>query len=136
MNDIKGDPTRGDQYKDFNFILCIDDEPVAGFSKMSRLQHPEITLERGLTHDEPFQNWVSEVSDSSSGTRKDLKIDVFDAAGKMVIRYRLLRCRVVAIQMIPDLDAPTNAIAIATLALESEGEECQQDRRAASEEPS
>ena len=129
MSDINGDATRDHRYKSFKFIVWIDDQPVAGFSEMTRLQNAEITLERGLTHDEPFGRWVSEVSDSSAGTRKDLQIDVLDAAGQTVIRHRLLRCRVSACQSLPDLDADTNAVAIATLGLETE-------LRTASEEPS
>ncbi len=64
-----------------------------------------------------------------AGTRKDLQIDVLNAAGQTVIRHRLLRCRVSACQSLPDLDADTNAVAIATLGLETE-------LRTASEEPS
>jgi phage tail-like protein len=116
-------------YKSFKFIVWTDDQLVAGFSEMSRLQNAEITLERGITHDASFGHWVSEVSDSSAGTRKDLQIDVLNAAGQTVIRHRLLRCRVSACQSLPDLDADTNAVAIATLGLETE-------LRTASEEPS
>ena len=129
MIDINRDATRDHRYKSFKFIVWIDDQPVAGFSEMTWLQNAEITLERGLTHDKAFGHWVSEVSDSSADTRKDLQIDVLDAAGQTVIRHRFLRCRVSACQSLPDLDANTTTVAIATLELETE-------QRAASEEPS
>jgi hypothetical protein len=112
MIDINRDATRDHRYKSFKFIVWIDDQPVAGFSEMTWLQNAEITLERGLTHDKAFGHWVSEVSDSSAATRKDLQIDVLDAC-----------------QSLPDLDANTTTVAIATLELETE-------QRAASEEPS
>jgi phage tail-like protein len=144
---------RFDPYKNFKFRVKWDGRYVAGISKVSALkrttevvEHREggdpssgrkspgrtkyepITLERGVTHDVQFEQWVNKVWNFQSNTevslqdfRKDIIIDLFNEAGQKVISYKVFRCWVSEYQALSDLDANANAVAIQTIKLENEG---------------
>ncbi len=144
---------RFDPYKNFKFRVKWDGVYVAGVSKVSALkrttevvEHREggdpssgrkspgrtkyepITLERGVTHDVQFEQWVNKVWNFQSKEevslkdfRKDIIIDLFNEAGQKVISYKVFRCWVSEYQALSDLDANANAVAIQTLKLENEG---------------
>jgi phage tail-like protein len=148
-------PRRFDPYKNFKFRVKWDGRYVAGISKASALkrttevvEHREggdpsssrkspgrtkyepVTLERGVTHDQEFEQWANKVWNYGSGAgsevsladfRKDIIIDVMNEAGQVAISYRLYRCWVSEYQALPDLDANANAVAIQMLKLETEG---------------
>jgi phage tail-like protein len=148
-------PQRFDPYKNFKFRVKWDGRYVAGVSKVSALkrsievvEHREggdpslsrkspgrskyepITLERGVTHDIEFEQWMNKVWNFGSGLgaevslssfRKDVIIDMFNEAGQIVLSYKVFRCWPSEYQAIPDLDANANAVAIQTLKLENEG---------------
>jgi len=112
---------RFDHYKNFKFKVKWDGRYVAGISKVSALKrstevvthreggdpsstHKEpgrtdyeaITLERGLTQDNAFEQWANqamEAGTNSSGPasdfRKDIVIDIFDEKGKRVLSYKV-----------------------------------------------
>lgn len=161
MATLVAKPNRYDPYKNFKFRVKFGTSPdyVAGISKVGALkrttevvEHREggdpstsrkspgrtkyeaITLERGVTHDPVFEDWVRKVwnfnaSDDGKGSqassladfRKEVIIDVFNEAGQKVISYTVHRCWVSEYQALPDLDANANAIAIQTIKLENEG---------------
>jgi phage tail-like protein len=146
---------RFDPYKNFKFRVRWDGRYVAGISKVGSLkrttepvEHREggdpsssrkspgrtkyeaITLERGITHDQEFEQWANKVWNYGSGLgsevslkdfRKDLIIEVYNEAGQLVIAYKVFRCWVSEYQALPDLDANANAVAIEHIKLENEG---------------
>jgi phage tail-like protein len=144
---------RFDPYKNFKFRVKWDGRYVAGISKVSALkrttevvEHREggdpssarkspgktkyepITLERGVTHDVAFEQWVNKVWNFQSNIevslkdfRKDIIIDLFNEAGQKVISYKVFRCWVSEYQALSDLDANANAVSIQTIKLENEG---------------
>lgn len=144
---------RFDPYKNFKFRVKWDGRYVAGVSKVGALkrttevvEHREggdpssprkspgktkyepITLERGVTHDVAFEQWVNRVWNFQSSNevslkdfRKDIIIDLFNEAGQKVISYKVFRCWVSEYQALSDLDANANAVAIQTIKLENEG---------------
>src|SRR5262249_61157215 len=90
-----------------------------------KTEYESVTLERGLTRDRDFANWANAVSRySRSGPekdfRKDVRLEVFDEWGTMVLAYRLFRCWGSEYQALPELDASANAVAIETIKLELE----------------
>ena len=148
-------PHRFDPYKNFKFQIKWDGKYVAGLSKMSalkrttevvkhrtggdpsssrkspgRTEYEAITLERGVTHDEEFENWAQKVWNYGAGLgsevslknfRKDIIIELFNEAGQKVIAYKVYRCWVSEYQALPELDANSGAIAIQQIKIENEG---------------
>lgn len=152
---------RVDPYKNFKFRVKWDGKYVAGVSKVTGLKrttdvvkhrsggdpltthlspgqtsYEAITLERGVTHDEVFEQWANKVWDYTNSTkgpdksnqivslkdfRKDIIIELYNEAGQKVIAYNIFRCWVSDFTAMPDLDANGNAIAIQSIKLENEG---------------
>jgi phage tail-like protein len=146
---------RFDPYKNFKFRVKWDGRYVAGVSKVSALRrttevvpHREggdpstvrkspgqvsyeaVTLERGITHDKVFEQWMTKVWNYGSGLgaevslkdfRKDIILELYNEAGAVAIAYKIYRCWPSEAQVMPDLDASASAIAIQTLKLENEG---------------
>jgi phage tail-like protein len=101
-----------------------------------RTKYEPITLEKGVTHDPEFERWANKVwsfanSQSAAGQRtkevslkdfrKDIRIELYNEAGQLVLAYHVYRCWVSAFQALPDLDANANAVAIQSITLENEG---------------
>ncbi len=89
-----------------------------------------ITLERGVTHDPEFEKWANKVWQFGAGLgaevslkdlRKDVILELYNEAGQLVFRYKILRCWVSEYQILPDLDANANTIAIEHITLQNEG---------------
>lgn len=146
---------RFDPYKNFKFRVKWEGRYVAGISKVGALkrttevvEHREggdpstgrkspgrtkyeaITLERGVTHDLEFEQWVNKVWHHGNGLgqemslkdfRKDIIIELYNESGQLVLAYKIYRCWVSEYQALPDLDANANAVAIQTIKLENEG---------------
>lgn len=146
---------RFDPYKTFRFLVYFGQStaPVAGVSKVTglkrsadvieykqggdaisrkglgRTKYEPITLERGVTHDQDFEQWANaaQVLDKGSASsslqklRQQVRIELLNEAGQPVHRYILHRCWVSEYQTLPDLDAGGNAIAIEHIKLENEG---------------
>jgi len=106
------------------------ESPILGRKSPGRIQYEAITLERGITHDPEFKNWVEKVLNYGNGSeaesslqdfRKDIILDVYNEAGQLVISYKIYQCWVSEYQAMPDLDANSNAIVIEQIKLECEG---------------
>ncbi len=151
--------SRFDPYKNFKFRVKWDGRYVAGVSKVGALkrttevvEHREggdpssgrkspgrtkyeaVTLERGVTHDVAFEQWVNKVWNFQSNNevslkdfRKDIIIDLFNEAGQKVVSYKVFRCWVSEYQAMSDLDANANAVVIQSIKLENEGWERDSD---------
>ncbi len=147
--------SRFDPYKSYRFLVYFDTStsPVAGVSKISsikrsndvieykeggyaiirkglgRQKYEPITLERGVTHDDSFEQWANAAqvldkgspSSSLAKLRKEIRIELLNEQGQPVHRYLVHRAWVSEFQALPDLDAGTNAIAIEHIKLENEG---------------
>jgi phage tail-like protein len=155
MTEFPVNPNRFDPYKNFRFRLKWDGKYVAGVSKVSGLkrttdvvEHREggdpsttrkspgvtkfeaITLERGVTQDREFENWVNKVWKFGAGLgaevaladfRKDVVLEFYNEAGQKVLAYNIFRCWPSEYEAMPDLDANANAVAIEHMKLENEG---------------
>ena len=96
---------------------------------LGRTKYEPITLERGVTHDDSFEQWANaaQVLDKGSPVssltklRKEIRIELLNEQGQPVHRYLVHRCWVSEFQALPDLDAGTNAVAIEHIKLENEG---------------
>src|SRR5215207_11140342 len=116
---VNTDPQRFDPYKNFKFRLKWDGRYVAGISRVTgglrrttevvshreggdpsssrkspgRTEYEPITLERGVTHDEEFEQWANKVWNFGAGLgaevslknfRKDLIVELYNEAGQVV----------------------------------------------------
>ena len=95
-----------------------------------RSEFEGVTLERGVTHDREFDRWANKVWQVGAGLgaevsladfRKNIIIDVLNEAGQVAVSHRLYRCWVSEYQVVGELDANANAVAIQSLKLEVEG---------------
>jgi phage tail-like protein len=105
-------------------------DPSTSHKSPGRTEYEAITLERGVTHDGEFETWARKVWDVGGGQgtevslkdfRKNIRLELYNEAGQVVIAYNVFRCWVSEYQAFPDLDANANAIAIQHLKLENEG---------------
>jgi phage tail-like protein len=105
-------------------------DPSSSRKSPGRTEYAPVTLERGVTHDPEFENWANKVWRFGAGLgaevslkdfRKDITFDLYNEAGQLVLSYKIYRCWVSEYQILPDLDANANAVAIEQLKLENEG---------------
>lgn len=148
--------SRFDPYKNYRFLVYFgtSTSPVAGVSKVSgglkrssdvidykeggnaiirkglgRTKYEAVTIERGVTHDQDFEEWANaaQVLDKGAPTtsldklRRDVRIDLLNEAGQPVQRYKLHNCWVSEFQAISDLDGGGNAIVLEHVKIEHEG---------------
>ena len=146
--------TRSDPYKDFKFRLKWDGRYVAGISKVGALtrttevveyrdggdpagrrklpgatRFEPITLERGLTNDSEFEQWMNLASAggapdgqvSLNKFRKDVRLEVMDEAGKVALAYTIFGCWPSQYTAVPDLDANALVLAFESIVLQNEG---------------
>ena len=144
--------TRIDPYKNCFFKILFDGEVVAGVSKISGLkmsheivEHRDgadrsttrkspgitsfepITCERGISHDDEFQEWA-ELAYSNAGPgavslagfRRNISIELYNLQGVKVRAWNVFRCWVSEFTAVPELDANSNAIAAAEATLRAE----------------
>ena len=105
-------------------------DPSTSLKSPGRTEYDAITLERGVAHDQEFEQWANKVWSFGSGLggevslkdfRKDIILEVMNEAGQVAISYAIYRAWVSEFQALPDLDANANAVAIAKLKVENEG---------------
>ena len=106
-------------------------DPSSSRKSPGRTKYEAITLERGVTHDTEFEAWASKVWNFRAGFgsevsladfRKDIRLELYNEAGQLVLAYNIFRCWVSEYVAMPSLDANgTAAVAIQTIKLENEG---------------
>jgi phage tail-like protein len=105
-------------------------DPSSSRKSPGRTEFEAITLERGITHDTDFENWANKVWGLGAGAgtevsladfRKDVVLELYNEAGQLALAYTIFRCWVSEYQVLPDLDANGNAVAIEHIKLENEG---------------
>jgi phage tail-like protein len=146
---------RFDPYKNYRFLVFFGKsaDPVAGVSKVTglkrtsdvidykeggnaiimkgigRTKYESITLERGITHNDDFEQWANaaQVLDKGSPTsslsklRRNIRIRLHNEQGQPVQEYTVYNCWISEYQALPDLDAGGNAVALEHIKLEHEG---------------
>jgi phage tail-like protein len=87
-----------------------------------------IVLKRGITHDTTFEDWAElvyhpagDAAMSLRNFRKDMRINLLNQQGSVVLSYMVYRCWVSEYAPLPDLDADANEVAMETIVLEHEG---------------
>lgn len=152
---VNNNPQRFDPYKNFKFRVKWDGVYVAGVSGVTALrrttevvqhrsggdpsssrkspgrsEYEPITLRRGVTHDQAFEQWANKVWNWGAGLglevslkdfRKDIIIEMYNEAGQLAIAYKVYRCWPSQYEAWPDSDANGAAVAIQNLRLENEG---------------
>ena len=96
---------------------------------IGRTEYDPIQLERGVTHDSEFEEWANAAQVLDKGApqqslknlRKEVRIELLNEEGQPVHRYLVHRAWVTEFQIISDLDAGANAVAIEHIKLEHEG---------------
>jgi phage tail-like protein len=160
MNAVRSDP-----FKNFKFRISFGPglPPVAGMQKISGLKrttapidwrsagdpsvtrkmpgvsvYQPITLEKGVTFDNAFQDWANRVNKYTKGAntpdqmnlggeipglsyRRNINIQLLNEQGIPVIGYNVYRAWVSEYQAMPDLDSNGKAVAITMMKLEIEG---------------
>jgi phage tail-like protein len=95
-----------------------------------------IVLERGITHDPEFEQWANKVWSLGAGLgsesslkdfRKDVRLELYNEAGQLVLAYNVFRAWVSEYTAMPDLDAEATTVAIQSIKLEHEGWERDRD---------
>jgi phage tail-like protein len=119
-------------------------DPSSPRKSPGRSEFEAITLERGVTHDTDFDRWANKVWQVGAGRgsevsladfRKDLVIQVLNEAGQVAVAHKVYRAWPSEYQILGELDANANAVAIQSLKLECEGWE-RDDEVPEPEEPS
>ena len=87
-----------------------------------------ITLERGVTHDTAFEEWADmcfstdgDAAFSLANFRKNIQIQLLNEQGTVVKGFNVYRCWVSEYQVLPELDANSNEVAIESITLQNEG---------------
>ena len=162
MPEFSVNPHRRQPYAAHRFRLVMEGRVVAGLSSVSPLRrdtevvvhrtggdrpvsvrspgrsaYAPLVLERGVTHDDAFEQWANLVHDLSAGPgsdvalaayRRDLQLELHNEAGQLAIAYRLFGCWPSSYQALPELDANGVAhVAIQRLELQYEGFERDRD---------
>lgn len=105
-------------------------DPTSSRKSPGQTEFAPIALERGVTHDSEFENWANKVWSLGAGRgaegslkdfRKDIVLELYNEAGQLVLAYKIYRCWVSEYEILPDLDANANAVAIERIKLENKG---------------
>lgn len=145
-----------DPYRKFKFLVSWNSRVVAAVSKVTALKKKveaidfrtggdpnyvkkvpgltsfePITLERGVSYDPEFLNWMNLVNrhQKRAGTtdehspifRKEITIEMYNLANEKVFSIGVHNAWPSEFTALPDLDAKTNEVAIETLVLAHEG---------------
>jgi len=94
-----------------------------------KTKYEPITLEQGMSLDTDFEDWAdlvnkwggTDLAKKDNEFRKELRVEVLDLDGEVVLKYKMHKCWVSEYTALPDLDANANAVAIKTLKIENEG---------------
>lgn len=104
--------------------------PSTDHKSPGRTNFDAITLERGVTHDDSFEAWANKVWElgaslgaevSLKDFRKDVRIELLNEAGQVVMAWLVFRCWPSAYTALANLDADAGGVAIESLVLENEG---------------
>jgi phage tail-like protein len=139
---------RVDPYREYNFRVKWDGRIVAGITKVSALKRTTdvveyrdgnsgatlklpgvigfdpITLERGITRDTAFEAWarlVAGVTGAPLAFRKEVRLEVYNAHGRLALAYDVHRCWPSEYVALGPLEAGSESGLIQSLTLQNEG---------------
>jgi phage tail-like protein len=142
-----------DPYKNFRFKVFFGNNttPVAGINRVTglnwsvavetreqggsyrssaklpgRVTYDNVTLERGITTDQGFQDWAGAVwnytnSNPLKSVQQSLVIALCDENGSPAIRYQLVNCWVSRFNALPELSSLRNELALEQITIEHDG---------------
>jgi phage tail-like protein len=138
-----------DPYHGYTFRVRWDGRVVAGITSVSALKRSTqvveyreggntgatrklpgvtgfepITLERGISHDADFEAWARLVAGSTEqqvAFRKEVRIEIYDAGGRLALAYDVHRCWPSDYVAIHGLEAGSECTLIQSLTLQNEG---------------
>ena len=137
-----------DPYRGYNFRVKWDGRLVAGITRVSPLKRTTdvveyregntgairrlpgvtgfepITLERGITHDADFEAWAKLVAGTTEtlvAFRKEVRIEVYEASGRLALAYNVHRCWPSEYVALGGLDAGSGRALFQSLTLQNEG---------------
>ena len=162
--------TQPEVYKTFKFLIKYDGKYVAGITKVSGLKiipalaehfpgyapdatffapgqddYEAITLERGVTYDEEFEQWANKLCDYSNTTksddnsrqnislkdfRKNITIELYNEAGQKVTAYNVFNCWVSEFIAFQERDSNGKSVVIQSMTLQNEGWKRESDVKA------
>ena len=139
----------------FTFRVLWDGQPVVGIRRVSGLvrrtavleprsggdpnsvmkspgltTHEPIIIERRLTSDVQFEQWVNKVWNHGSGMgvevslrdfRKDMRIELFNDSGDLAIAYNVYRCWPSEYVVIGEMEGDVPTVPVGVLVIEHEG---------------
>jgi len=149
MPAAKKRPRPVDPYRGYSFRVKWDGRLVAGITRVSALKRTTdvveyreggntgatrklpgvtgfepITLERGITHDADFEAWARLVAGTTEALvafRKEVRIEVYDARGRLALAYNVHRCWPSQYVALGGLEAGSDCALIQSLTLQNEG---------------
>jgi phage tail-like protein len=149
MPAAKKRPRPVDPYRGYSFRVKWDGRLVAGITRVSALKRTTdvveyreggntgatrklpgvtgfepITLERGITYDADFEAWarlVAGTAEPQLAFRKEVRIEVYDAHGRLALAYNVHRCWPSAYVALGGLEAGSHSSLIQSLTLQNEG---------------
>lgn len=95
-----------------------------------KTEYQPIILKRPRIHDQEFERWANKVWSLGSGLgtevslkdfRKDIRIELRDDGGRVLLAFRVYRCWPSEYEALSDLDTDADTTAIEILVLEHEG---------------
>jgi phage tail-like protein len=107
-------------------------QPPSSMQISDQTDYEPVRLERGITSDSEFVEWAgllafypntSQLGNQSSlkEFRKPMRIELYDQAGQLVMRYDLYNCWPSEYVALPELAGDANTVAIASMTIEHEG---------------
>ena len=109
-------------------------DPFVGRKIPGQIKYDNISLERGIILDVAFEQWANKIwfyeqsgalsqnQVSLADFRKDLRLDVCNQAGQVMLQYWIFNAWPVKYQATPEFDAQAgNTVALETLELAHEG---------------
>jgi hypothetical protein len=111
-------------YRTYKYRVDFGKGYVAGFSVMNPAapapptkasggkEFQEISLERGVTQDNTFANWLSSEQREPGLQPKDLTVDVYNTQGEKTASYKLHGCTMMKFDGTPNLDVAAGRVVV------------------------
>ena len=107
-------------------------QPQSAFKIPGQTDYEPVRLSRGITTDTAFETWANMMwfypNTQKLGNEVDLdhfrqpmQIELYDQAGRLLLRYNLYNCWPSEYTALPDLDSEANTVALASMTIEHEG---------------
>lgn len=107
-------------------------QPQTTYKLPGQTDYAPLRIERGITTDKEFEQWANKTwylpNTNALGKevqldsmRKSIQLELYDQSGVLALRYNIYNCWPSEYTALPELNAQSNAVALASLTLEHEG---------------